>query len=278
MDHSWMESLLFGFISGLAEILPISAQAHRTVVGKLFGFPTDDASLYLFVHLGALGAVLYACRAHIRRIRRETQISRLPRGRKKRSTEEVLLMDWRLVKTAIIPALIGVLLYPLIRSWSGSLPITAGFLILNGLILILPGYFSTANKDSRSMNRLNSISIGMSAGLGVLPGVSGMAASTTVCALEGADRQHALNWCLLLSIPVLACFSGLDIIQMIAVSAGLGGALGLLQCVLAAAAAFCGAYIGIVFMRFLSVNLGYFSFAYYSWGAALFTFILYMTI
>jgi undecaprenyl pyrophosphate phosphatase UppP len=38
------------------------------------------------------------------------------------------------------------------------------------------------------------------------------------------------------------------------------------------------AYLCIMFLRFLSVKVGFSGFAYYSWGAAMFTLILYLTI
>ena len=43
-------------------------------------------------------------------------------------------------------------------------------------------------------------------------------------------------------------------------------------------ASYGGAYLAILTLRFLSVNLGFSGFAYYSWGAALLIFILYMSI
>jgi hypothetical protein len=47
---------------------------------------------------------------------------------------------------------------------------------------------------------------------------------------------------------------------------------------LASLTAFVGSYLGITFIRFLAVKVGFSGFAYYSWGAALFAFILYLTI
>ena len=46
--------------------------------------------------------------------------------------------------------------------------------------------------------------------------------------------------------------------------------------ILSISAAFAGGYIAIKLMRFLLVNSGLSGFAYYSWGAAAFTFILYL--
>jgi hypothetical protein len=48
--------------------------------------------------------------------------------------------------------------------------------------------------------------------------------------------------------------------------------------ILAAAAAFGGGYFGVVILRYLTVQIGYIGFAYYSWGAAMFSFILYLIV
>ena len=37
MDLNWLQSLLFGLVSGLTDILPVSAQAHRMLMLKFFG-------------------------------------------------------------------------------------------------------------------------------------------------------------------------------------------------------------------------------------------------
>lgn len=36
MDLNWLESFLYGLFSGLADILPVSAEAHRILVLKCF--------------------------------------------------------------------------------------------------------------------------------------------------------------------------------------------------------------------------------------------------
>ena len=51
-----------------------------------------------------------------------------------------------------------------------------------------------------------------------------------------------------------------------------------LCCITAALMSFIGAYLGICMIRFIAVRVGYSGFAYYSWGLALLTFILYLTI
>ena len=48
--------------------------------------------------------------------------------------------------------------------------------------------------------------------------------------------------------------------------------------ILAAATAFGGAYLGIRTMRALAVNIGYGLFVFYSFGAALLSFVLYLMV
>jgi hypothetical protein len=45
-----------------------------------------------------------------------------------------------------------------------------------------------------------------------------------------------------------------------------------------AIAAFIGGHLGVSLMRYLSVHKGYAGFAYYSWGAAMFAFVLYLIV
>lgn len=278
MELNWLESLVFGLVSGLAEFLPVSAQAHRAMLLKLFGSGQEDPLLRLLIHLGAFLAVIVASKPQIAQIRRERRLARIPKRRRKRQPDSKILLDLQIVRTAFVPSLLGLVIYAATGSWSGSLLSIAAFLLLNGLVLFLPAHLPAGNKDSRSMSGLDSLLIGLSAALGMIPGISRMGMTTSTAQIRGADKQQALTWSLLLSIPVLLCLMGLDIYGIASIgTAAFGGAV-LFQYILSAAAAYCGGYIAIQFMRFLAVKAGFSGFAYYSWGAALFAFILYMTI
>ena len=51
LDFTWYESLLYGMVSGLTDILPVSAQAHRQLLLKLFGASSDLSLMILFIHI-----------------------------------------------------------------------------------------------------------------------------------------------------------------------------------------------------------------------------------
>lgn len=116
--------------------------------------------------------------------------------------------------------------------------------------------------------------MGLGGALSVIPGMSGIGAAVSVGSVCGVDRSYALNMSLLMSLGIHVGYLVFDVMAL--VSAGIGG-VGLtliLQCLAAAAAAFLGTTLGIRVMRSMAKNMGFSLLGYYSWGLALFTFIL----
>ena len=75
MTISYLQSILIGLVSGLADFLPVSGDAHRLVVGNLVGLPLVPPAFCLFLHLGALAALVISCRNDIFKLRRERAIA-----------------------------------------------------------------------------------------------------------------------------------------------------------------------------------------------------------
>ncbi len=269
-----LQNLLYGFVTGISEFLPVSAAAHQRVLLSLFGVEHAGIS-DLLCHMASLLAVCVACRAQISHIRRERHLAKIPRRRRRREPDETALMEFSLVRTAFVPVLLFSVLHIVCRGFTENLAVIAALLVLNGVLLLLPSLLPAANKDVRSMSPLDSLFIGAVAGLGAIPGLSRMAGALSVALARGAERKPALNWALLLSIPSLVCLMVLDVVALVTFGLGLSGTA-ILGALVAACGAYGGAYIAIFFLRFLSVKQGFSGFAYYCWGAALFTFILYM--
>ena len=276
MELNWLQSLLYGAISGFGEFLPIDPVSHRKLLLLLMG--AEKSPLLEFsVHLACLLSLLLSCWPQLSKLQRERRMAAVPARRRRRQPDLRVLKDLRFLKTALIPLLFGFVL----MNWTGrveeKLWLTAVFLVINGVLLYLPPYFPSGNKDSQTVSGLDGLFFGLGGILGVIPGISRITGLTTVGQLRGCGRSYILDMGLLLSIPALAVLCFLDIASMFATGAALSGAL-VLSCLLAAAAAFAASYFGIIFIRFLAVKVGFSGFAYYSWGAALFAFILYLTI
>ncbi len=277
MDMNWLECLLYGIVSGFSEFFPISMQAHQSIMLKLIGSSTVPF-LQLSIRIAVLAALIISEKESLNILYREMRLAAVPARRRRRPLDMKSVLDVRLIKTAFFPLMIGFFFYPVTSQWHNRLHIIAALLLLNGFILFLPQLLPMGNKDSRSVSRLDGVLLGLCVALGVLPGVSRIASGTASAALSGADRRQSFQWCLLLSIPAFAFLIGFDIQSVIVSGAGIGSFGDFLLCLVSAGAAYIGAYASIMAMRFIAVNSGFSGFAYYCWGAALFTFVLFLTI
>lgn len=276
MELSWLQSLFLGLISGFAEILPVSAQAHRLVIEKFFGVTSDPVILRLMIHLGTLAALHFCCRRHIVRMMRAYRLSKIPKNRRKRPLDVQSLTDFNLLKTTLIPVVLVFLLYGRIAPLSRNLLWIAVFLLVNGIVLYVPPYLPGSNRESGAMSRVDGLLMGLGSALGAMPGISCVGAATSVGTVRGMEPKTALNLAFVMQIPVTIGFVVWDLLDLFR---GLGqlsfGALA--GGILAAAAAFAGVFLGIKAVRKIADTIGLSVFGFYSWGAALFTFIVYLT-
>lgn len=272
-----LESIVYGLISGLSEFLPISSQGHQAIFLRIFGQDHRDPVRDFLVHIAIIAALLIGCKSVFLRLRREQALSKR-KSRKNRTYERKSIYDLRLVKTAMIPLLVGMFLYLATRSMEFKPLVLTAFFILNGIILIIPEYMAHGNKDARVLTGWDAIVMGLCSVVASFPGISRIGAMSAFTTARGADRQNALNWILVLSLPALAMFLCFDIVNLIVQGFDPVSFSVIVGYVLSAGSAFIGGYLSIVIVRYLTVQIGYAGFAYYSWGAALFSFVLYLIV
>jgi len=274
----WFQSIIFGLISGLSDVLPVSSQAHKAILLKIFGQNGENPLMRLVIHIAILAALYYSCSNHILRITRQLRLSRIPKKKRKRPLDVRTIMEFKLLRMMVIPALLGLLAYNRVAELGTKLQITAIFLVLNAVILFLPTLLPTGNKDARSMSALEGLLMGLGGAVSVLPGVSSVGASTAVASVCGAERSFALNLTYLMHMVLTIALIGFDFAAIFAADIGNLTVGILVTYLLAAASAFAGAYAGIRVMRLLAVNVGYTIFALYSIGAAMLSFMLYLMV
>lgn len=274
MDLNWFESFLFGLFSGLADILPISAEAHRILMLKFFGIKSDNTLLTFFVHLAVFGALYFSCQKQIVRMSRAQALKRVPKRRRRRPLDVRSLMDLSLLITILVPVIISLFLRGYASKLGDKLMWIAIFLFVNGLILYIPQFLPTGNRDSRTLSRVEGLLMGLGGALGILPGISATGAALSVGSVCGVDRSYSLTMVLLMDLCIHAGFLVLDVMALLAGELGTLSFMILIRYIFAAAVAFAGAYLGIRLMRHLAANNGFTLFAFYCWGVSLFTFIL----
>lgn len=271
-----LESILYSLVTAAAEFLPVSTRAHQTILMNLFGGDSEPYLLQMFIHIAALIAVLVNSREMIIKINQTNQLLSLNARRRKRQPDNKVVCTIRLLKTAAFPMLLGFVLCIFTHQWGDQLHILSLMLVINGIILFIPAHIPQGNKDARSISGLESFLIGIFSGLGAIPGLSRLGMGLSAALARGADPQHALNWNILLAIPALIVLIAIDLFML--VTNGIPGFhfLMVLQYLFSAIFAYIGAYFSLMFLRFMAVKMGFSTFAYYCWGAALFAFILYM--
>ena len=274
----WFQSMIFDLISGLSDVLPVSSQAHKAILLKIFGQNGENPLMRLFIHIAILAALYYSCSNHILRITRQLKLSRIPKKKRKRPLDVRTLMEFRLLRMMVIPALLGLLAYNRVAELGTKLQITAIFLVINAVILFLPTLLPTGNKDARSMSALEGMLMGLGGAASVLSGISSVGATMSVASVCGADRVFALNLTYLMHMVLTIALIGFDFAAIFASDIGNLTVGILVTYILAAASAFAGAYTGIRAMRLLAVNIGYTAFALYSIGAAMLSFVLYLMV
>lgn len=277
MDLVWLHGILYGFLVGVAEFLPVSSESHSRVLAEMTGLSDAYLLFAITARIACIVALILSCWPQIAKLRRESRIAAIPPKRRKRQPDLNSLKDIRLIKSALVLPVVGLGVSIVLPDWCHSIPTMILLTIVNGILLYLPPYYPAGNKNSQRVSMLDGILIGLGGALATLPGISRISGFTCVGLLRGCDRQYILNIALILSIPLLLLLLLLDVITF----AMAGTAISLLLiigCVLCGLAAFAGAYFSIILLRFLSVKAGFSGFAYYSWGLALFALILYLAI
>lgn len=278
MNLNWLQSIVYGLVSGLAEFLPVSSQAHRSLMLLIFGAGEETALLRFVVHFSALIALTLSRRGQWEYILRERALRRTPKRRRARMPNQQALLEWKLL-TRILPwTLIGLVFYLKLLPTAGSLAVLSVCLLCNALILAIPSRIAAGDKDSRNMTPVDGIVIGLAGAISVVPGISPIGVTASAASVRGLGRAYAVDFCLLLLIPFMALLCALDAAAL--VSAGFGAiTLGSVICLLIAFVfSFIGAYIGTELLRRIVIRSDMRQFSYYCLGLSLFSFILYLTV
>ena len=274
MDLNWSQNLVYGMISGLTEILPVSAQAHRLVLRKIFGTHYVPDLTLLLIHIGILAAVFICCQNQLIRMQRAMRLARIPKKKRKRPLDLVSLMDFHLLMSMLLPVALAFLLGFRAVKYEDNIIIVSMMLIFNGIVLYIPQYLPGSNRDARTLTRTHGLVIGLAAAFSALPGVSAIGMSVSAGQAVGEDRQYSFRMALLLEFFILIILIIKDFIHLTAGGlAGLSFSL-IWRSILGAAGAFGTTFLGIKFMRRLAENNGFAVFGLYCWGIAVISLLL----
>jgi len=271
-----LQSIVYGLISGVTDFFPVSQQAHQALVLQIFGLSQRQPLKDLFVHIAIVLALLLACASSISRLRRDLRLSSRTAGKRSRVYDMRGQYELRLLRSAVLPMLAGILIYFATDKLEGSMAWISLLLLINGVFILIPEHMRHGNKDARSMSGMDGMLIGLAAAFSAVPGISRNSAIMFMTLIREADKQNGVTWALMLAVPAMVMLILLDFISMFTVGIGtitlvtVGGYL------LSMLFAFFGAYLGVLLIRRLISRADYSAFAYYDFGLALLSFVLYL--
>ncbi|MGE5508020.1 MAG: undecaprenyl-diphosphatase UppP [Chitinophagales bacterium] len=188
------QAFILGLAQGLGEFLPISSSAHLILIPWALRWPDPGLTFDVALHLGTLLAVV----AFFWR----DWLGLLGQGLKGTRTAEGRLF-WYLVVASIPGALAGVALESRAETVFRSPLIIGVMLVLMGLVLALADRAAARPGKGEQVSFGQSLVIGLSQALAIIPGVSRSGITISTGAFVGLTRENAARFSFLLSTPII---------------------------------------------------------------------------
>ncbi|MDR2420603.1 MAG: undecaprenyl-diphosphate phosphatase [Oscillospiraceae bacterium] len=198
-------AVFLGLIQGVAEFLPVSSSGHLAALQNLLGVTAADDSHLLFdvmLHLGTLVSVCVSLRRELRPI--ISGAAALLRGEETRAAAPPPVRAFILIVIATLPMLIALPFYGLIRRLFFNTPFIGFMMLLTGALLFAaPKDPKSGGKAERALTIPDALMIGLAQAAALMPGLSRLGATVVVGVSRGAERDFAIKFSLLLSIPAI---------------------------------------------------------------------------
>jgi undecaprenyl-diphosphatase len=196
------QAIILGLVQGLGEFLPISSSAHLILTPWLFKWTDPGLGFDVALHWGTLLAVLAYFRKDILNLIRGFWHSLWPSTRDLKNNLWQKL-SWLLVVASIPGAIIGKLLESQAETVFRNPLLIAGTLTGFGLVLLGVDLISKKQKDLDHISWRDSVLVGLSQALAIIPGVSRSGSTMTAGLALGFKREDAAKFSFLMSLPII---------------------------------------------------------------------------
>ena len=269
-------AILLGIVQGVAEFLPISSSGHLAILQNLFALSAGEDHLFfdVLLHLGTLISICVCYWGDIVAMVREVFIV-LRGGRRPDGTPvQGNLGAARLFMMIVVGTLPLFLVLPIndkVEELYYITPFIGVALLLTGCMLFVSDKMTPGKRTEKNMRFRDALVIGLCQCVATLPGLSRSGTTITAGIATGLDRNFAMKYSFLLSLPAVLGANLLSFIKAIgseSIDASLIPAylIGMLAAMLSGIAA-------ISLMKLIAKKSKFGWFAYYCWGAGVLTII-----
>ena len=222
-------AIIYGLIQGLTEFLPISSSGHLAIVEAVFkedaGIAGGDAlSFSVLLHLGTLFAVIAVYRKDIGELIRSAPglFLKLIRGRLKFRELEPCERTLICLIISTLPLIPAAMLEDRVAYISTRIVTVGALLMINAAMLFAADRMKSGKTDGGTLGVKQALTVGLSQVFALLPGLSRSGTTTTVGLSQGFDRDFAVKYSFLMSIPAVAGACILDLPDFIGKAAHSG--------------------------------------------------------
>ena len=263
-----LQSLLLGMVQGLTEFLPVSSSGHLAMLHSFFGIESGEniVAFDLLLHLGTLIAVFIVFYKDIWALIKAffSMMGKLFTGQFKwrgLSTEERMVL---FVLVATLPLVVVKLLDldVMVEKLSAILLAVGIILLVNGFVLFVSDRFHKGNRTIETAKWYHALGIGVCQMFAVLPGLSRSGSTITGGLMAGLDRESAVRFSFILSIPAIlgaSIFKVPDLFEQ-----QTDGAQWMIYLAGMAAAAVVGV-VAMKLLNYISKKSNFKIFSYYCW-------------
>lgn len=270
---SYFTSFLLGLVQGVAEFLPISSSGHLAIAKNLLSMDAEIPEFFdVLLHMGTLLAVFVAYWRDIMEI-----IGEFFRGIGDiihHTTPKHVPPARRMILLVIIGTLPLFAVLPLrkaLRSLTDNMLFIGLALIVTGFLLFACDLVRGGRKTASGAGALDVIVVGIGQAIATIPGISRSGMTISAGCFLGFERQFAVKYSFLLSIPAVL---GANILSLKdALEVGIDKSQLPVYLVGVITAAVVG-YLCIRLLKYVAKSGRFGAFAYYCWAAGLFTLIM----
>lgn len=271
---SIINAIILGLIQGVAEFLPISSSGHLSIVQNLFGLSVADESHMFFdvlLHLGTLVSICLVYRQDLVDLFNDcvtlvtTNDAQL-RNKSRLGGRQVLMLA-----ISTLPLVLILPFYDMVERLQSYTVFIGLILILTGCMLFVSDKFLPGKKDGKNITVFDALIIGICQCVAVIPGLSRSATTITAGLCCGMDREYAVKYSFLMSIPAVLGANILSFIKLFRYGLNLEY---LPAYFIGTAIALVTGVLSIGLLQLIAKKGAFGNFRYYCWGAGLITIIL----
>jgi undecaprenyl-diphosphatase len=262
---SYFQAVILGLIQGIAEPFPISSLGHAVVFPHLVGWNIHQNDKYFLsflvaTHLATAIVLFVFFWQDWKRI--VLGLGRSLRDREIRPDDTDARLGWLLVVGTIPAGILGLVLEAPLRKVFASPESAAGFLILNGLLLLgferlrqrppRPGdHLGDSDERIARLSWRQAVGVGTAQASALIPGISRSGVTMGGGLIFGLSNEDAARYAFLLATPIIGAAAILKLPDLF----GTDGAHVRGQALVAAICAAVTTYLAVKFLlRYFETN------------------------